>query len=95
MTARWPTCPPARSPPMPPGSPALPSAITCSAAPPPWPACAKARGTTIRSQLVSIAARIARHGRGHITMHLPEGWHRQADWMNLFEAACGPPAAAA
>ena len=59
------------------------------------PACAKARGTTIRSQLVSIAARIARHGRGHITMHLPEGWHRQADWMNLFEAACGPPAAAA
>jgi len=37
----------------------------------------------------------ARHGRGHITLHLPEGWHRQAEWMNLFEAACGPPPAAA
>jgi hypothetical protein len=57
--------------------------------------CAKARGSTIRGQLIAVAARIARHGRGHITMHLPEGWHRETGWMNLFEAACGPPAAAA
>jgi Transposase DDE domain group 1 len=56
--------------------------------------CAKARGATIRSQLIA-AARIARHGRGHITMHLPEGWHHETGWMNLFEAACGPPAIAA
>jgi hypothetical protein len=56
---------------------------------------AKARGATIRGQLISVAARIARHGRGHITVHLPEGWHRETAWMNLFEAACGPPAAAA
>jgi hypothetical protein len=56
---------------------------------------AKARGATIRRQLISVAARIARHGRGHITIHLPEGWHRQHDWMTLFEAACGPPAATA
>jgi hypothetical protein len=28
-------------------------------------------------------------------MHLPEGWHRQTAWMNLFQAACDPPAAAA
>ena len=56
---------------------------------------AKARGATIRGQLIAVAARIARHGRGHITMHLPEGWHRQTGWMSLFEAACGPPAAAA
>ena len=56
---------------------------------------AKARGATIRGQLIAVAARIARHGRGHITMHLPDGWHRQTGWMNLFEAACGPPAAAA
>ena len=56
---------------------------------------AKARGVTIRGQLISVAARIARHGRGHITLHLPEGWHREHEWMNLFEAACGPPAAAA
>ena len=58
-------------------------------------ACAKARGTTLRRDLIHVAARTARHGRGHITMHLPEGWHREHEWMNLFEAACGPPAAAA
>ena len=56
---------------------------------------AKARGATIRSQLISVAARIARRGRGHITVHLPEGWHREHEWMNLFAAACGPPAATA
>jgi hypothetical protein len=56
---------------------------------------AKARGATIRGQLISVAARIARQGRGHITLHLPEGWHRESEWMSLFEAACGPPATAA
>ena len=56
---------------------------------------AKARNATIRRQLISVAARIARHGRGHITVHLPGGWHREHEWMNLFQAACGPPAAAA
>jgi len=25
----------------------------------------------------------------------PAGWHREQDWMGLFEAACGPPATAA
>jgi len=56
---------------------------------------AKARGATIRGHLISVAARIARHGRGHIILHLPEGWHRETDWMSLFEAATGPPAPAA
>jgi hypothetical protein len=56
---------------------------------------ARARGATIRSHLITVAARIARRGRGHITLHLPEGWHRQQEWLNLFEAACGPPARAA
>jgi len=58
-------------------------------------ACAKARGATLRRDLIDVAARAARHGRGHLTLHLPEGWHRQTEWMNLFEAACGPPATAA
>jgi hypothetical protein len=58
-------------------------------------ACAKARAATLRRDLISVAARIARHGRGHITVHLPEGWHRETEWMNLFETACGPPAHAA
>ena len=56
---------------------------------------AKARAATIRRDLVAVAARTARHGRGHLTLHLPEGWHREREWRNLFEAACGPPAAAA
>ena len=56
---------------------------------------ARARGATIRSHLIAVAARVARHGRGDITLHLPEGWHREQEWMNLFEAASGPPAAAA
>jgi Transposase DDE domain group 1 len=58
-------------------------------------ACAKARGATLRRDLIDVAARTARHGRGHITLHLPEGWHRQTEWMNLFQAATGPPAHAA
>jgi hypothetical protein len=58
-------------------------------------ACAKARGATLRRGLIDVAGRTARHGRGHLTLHLPEGWHREQEWRNLFEAACGPPAAAA
>ena len=56
---------------------------------------AKARGATIRRDLITVAARTARHGRGHLALHLPEGWHREQEWLNLWEAACGPPAAAA
>jgi len=56
---------------------------------------ARARGATIRRDLINVAARTARHGRGHLTVHLPGGWHREHEWMNLLEAACGPPAAAA
>jgi hypothetical protein len=57
--------------------------------------CGRARAATLRRDLIAVAARIARHGRGHITIHLPEGWHRETEWMNLFETACGPPARAA
>ena len=56
---------------------------------------AKARAATIRRDLIAVAARTARHGRGHITLHLPDGWHREQEWRNLWDAACGPPAAAA
>src|SRR5207342_3213869 len=56
---------------------------------------ARARGATIRRDLIAVAARAARHGRGHLTLHLPEGWHREQEWLNLRDAACGPPAAAA
>jgi hypothetical protein len=56
---------------------------------------AKARAATIRRDLIAVAARTARHGRGHLTLHLPDGWHREHEWLNLLAAACGPPAAAA
>ena len=56
---------------------------------------AKARAATIRRDLIAVAARTARHGRGHLTLHLPDGWHREHEWLNLLDAGCGPPAAAA
>jgi hypothetical protein len=59
------------------------------------PAHAKARGATIRRDLIDVAARAARRGRGYLTLHLPEYWHCEAGWHSLFEAACGPPPARA
>jgi Transposase DDE domain group 1 len=56
---------------------------------------ARARAATIRRDLVTVAGRTARHGRDRLTLHLPEEWHREREWRNLWEAACGPPAAAA
>ena len=56
---------------------------------------ARARGATIRRDLIDVAARTARHGRGHLTLHLPECWHREAAWLSLFQAGCGPPPARA
>jgi hypothetical protein len=56
---------------------------------------AKARPAANRRRLVTVAGRIARHGRDRLTLHLPDGWHREREWLNLWEAACGPPAAAA
>ena len=58
-------------------------------------ALAKARAATLRRHLVAVPARTARHGRGRIALHLPRGWHRQDEWLSLFEAACGPPATTA
>ena len=55
---------------------------------------ARARAATIRRDLIAVAARTARHGRGHLTLHLPEGWHSEQEWLTLL-AACGPPAEAA
>jgi len=55
----------------------------------------KARGATVRRDLIDVAARTARHGRGHLTVHLPDGWHREQEWQNLFDATCRPPPARA
>jgi hypothetical protein len=56
---------------------------------------AGARAATVRRDLIAVAARTARHGRDRLALHLPDGWHRDREWLNLFEAACGPPTQAA
>ena len=56
---------------------------------------ARARGATIRADLIDVAARTARRGRGNLTLHLPQDWHRETEWLSLFQAACGPPTRAA
>ena len=47
---------------------------------------AKARGATIRAELISVAARPARTGRDQITWPLPETWPWQHAWHNAFNA---------
>ena len=51
----------------------------------------KARGATIRRDLIDVAARTARHGRSHITLHLPAGWHREHEWMTGTPSAAAAP----
>ncbi len=55
---------------------------------------ARARGATLRAHLVHVPARLARHGRGHLTLHLPDGWHAEHPWQGLFTAVHQPPARA-
>ena len=96
-TGRSRTSRPGVSPRTPPGwsSRRWPSTWSAPRAPSPSLPFAKARAATIRAALITVAARTARHGRGHLTLHLPQGWHREREWLNLWEAACGPPATAA
>jgi DDE family transposase len=56
---------------------------------------ARARTATIRRDLITMPARIARHGRGNLALHLPAGHHREQAWLDLWTKCCGPPAAAA
>ena len=56
---------------------------------------AKARGATIRADLIDVAARTARRGHGNLILRLPEYWPHQTEWQRLFENACGPPRARA
>jgi hypothetical protein len=52
---------------------------------------ALARPATIRRHLINVAGRIARHARG-VTIHLPEHWPWQHQWLRLFNATHAPPA---
>jgi len=49
-----------------------------------------ARAATIRRHLINIAGRIARHARA-VTLHLPEHWPWQHEWLHLFHATHAPP----
>jgi Transposase DDE domain group 1 len=50
-----------------------------------------ARAATIRRHLINIAGRITRHART-VTIHLPQYWPWQHNWLRLSTAAHAPPA---
>jgi DDE family transposase len=52
---------------------------------------AVARGATIRTELINVAARPARSGRNTITWHLPQHWPWQGAWLNAFHATRRAP----
>jgi hypothetical protein len=52
---------------------------------------AVARGATIRTELINIAARTARAGRYTISWHLPRHWPWQAAWHNVFHHTLNRP----
>jgi len=54
----------------------------------------KARGATIRRQLIHVAARIAHRAR-RVIVHLPEHWPWQSAWLDLFATIHAPPPQAA
>jgi hypothetical protein len=54
---------------------------------------AKATTATIRADLIEVPARLATTGRQRI-WHLPQHWHAEHAWHELFTAVHAPPAAA-
>jgi hypothetical protein len=58
-------------------------------------------GPVVRARLEDLLSRpnvlaeLKSDGRRQLTLHLPQYWHRESEWLALFEAACGPPARAA
>ena len=53
---------------------------------------ARATTATIRRQLINVPARPVRSAR-RVQLRLPANWPWAADWLDLFTAAVGPPAA--
>jgi len=51
---------------------------------------AKATTGTIRTQLITVPARLAKSAR-KLTLHLPEHWPWEQAWQQLLTAATGPP----
>lgn len=56
----------------------------------------KARGATLRRQLINVSARLAHHGRGQLILHLPDQWPWRDAFGGVFDATHrAPPARAA
>lgn len=55
-------------------------------------AMARATTATIRRQVITVAARIARRSR-RLVLHLPESWTWETQWRRLFAHAHSPPVA--
>jgi Transposase DDE domain group 1 len=53
----------------------------------------KATTATIRTQPINVPARLARSAR-RLRLHLSRDWPWERAWAQLFDATCGPPAAA-
>jgi hypothetical protein len=53
----------------------------------------RARSSTLRRQLINIAARIAHRGRDQLTLHLPQDWPWQDPFSGLFDATHRAPPA--
>jgi hypothetical protein len=51
---------------------------------------ARARGATLRRQIINVAARLAHRAHG-IDLHLPEHWPWATRWQLLFQASCRLP----
>ncbi len=51
---------------------------------------AKATTGTIRAQLITVPARLARSAR-RLTLHLPQHWPWETAWQELFTAVGRPP----
>jgi hypothetical protein len=56
----------------------------------------RARSSTLRRELITVAARLAHRGRDQLILHLPQDWPWQDAFNGLFEATYrAPPARAA
>ncbi len=51
---------------------------------------AKATTATLRTQLITVPARIARSAR-RLRLHLPQRWPWEHPWQAMLTAAHGPP----
>ena len=56
----------------------------------------KARGATVRRELINVPARLAHRGRDQLILHLPQDWPWQDAFDGVFDATHrAPPARAA